>query len=77
MDKMKMIKTDCNCGFISSKLLYMKLSWSNLSITATLETEESDFCVELAVMGGRGGIQQLFLGSTTCLFCYDHVYPFP
>lgn len=62
MDKIKVIKTDCNWGFISFKFLYIKLLWANLSITATLETEESDRCVELAVMGGRGGIQ------TTCLF---------
>ena len=49
MDKIKMIKTDCNCGFE----IVIKLLWSNLSITATLGTEENDRCVELAVMGGR------------------------
>ena len=47
MDKIKMIKTDCNCGFE----IVIKLLWSNLSITATLGTEENDRCGEVGRYG--------------------------
>ena len=44
---------------------------SNLSIKATLQTEESGRCGEVTVMGtwgGGGGYKTIFLGSTTCFF---------
>ena len=43
---------------------------SNLSTKATLRTEESGHCGDVAVMGRKGCyMSNIFLGSTTCFFC--------
>ena len=73
MGQIKMIKR------IAIAVFKLSLSYCGQTFPYQPPWEQTKMTVveKLAVMGGRGVIQQLFLGSTTCFFCCVHVYSFP